>query len=401
MQDHKPVVDQHEAIGHAVRAGYMYAAMADIVRFMDAPGYEGALDDLWRDVVTRKMYLTGGVGTAQYGDEGFGDPYLLPNNSAYCESCAAIAHVLWQHRMNLLKGQAKYADVMELALYNGVLSGISISGDQFFYQNPLASKGGGRRSSWIGLSCCPTNMARILPQVGGLAYARGKGRVYVNLYAAGEASVKMDGGATVKLAQQTDYPWDGRVRLTVTPDQASEFALCLRIPGWARGRPVPGDLYRFGDTKVPPVGLKVNGRAADPSPQDDGYVHLQRRWQAGDVVELDLPMPVHRVHAHEKVQDDQGKVALMRGPIVYCLEAVDQPGVDVFRMALPPEAVLRAEHRAGLLGGVTVLQGKALADGQRPVTLTAVPYYAWANREKGAMTVWVNEAPLKAPPPTQ
>jgi len=266
MQDHKPVVDQHEAVGHAVRAGYMYAAMADIVRFMDAPGYEHALDCLWSDVVGRKMYVTGGIGTAQYGDEGFGDPYLLPNNSAYCESCAAIAHVLWQHRMNLLKGQAKYADVMELALYNGVLSGISISGDQFFYQNPLASKGGGRRSSWIGLSCCPTNLTRIIPQVGGLAYARGKGQIYVNLYLAGEASVKMDDGPAVKLVQQTDYPWNGRVRLSVTPDQASEFALCLRIPGWARGRPVPSDLYRFGDPQVPPVGLKINGQAADPSP---------------------------------------------------------------------------------------------------------------------------------------
>ncbi|MCX5677302.1 MAG: glycoside hydrolase family 127 protein [Planctomycetota bacterium] len=400
MQDHKPVVDQHEAVGHAVRAGYMYAAMADIVRFMDAPDYERALDSLWSDVVGRKMYVTGAVGTSQYGDEGFGDPYLLPNGS-YCESCAAIAHVLWQHRLNLLKGQARYADVMELALYNGVLSGISISGDQFFYQNPLASKGGGRRSSWIGLSCCPTNLARIIPQVGGLAYARGKGQVYVNLYLAGEASVKMDDGVTVKLAQQTDYPWDGRVRLTVTPGQASEFALCLRIPGWALGRPVPSDLYRFGDPKVPPVGLKVNGQAADPSPRDDGYVHLQRRWQAGDAVEMDLPMPVHRVYAHEKVQDDQGKVALMCGPIVYCLEAVDQAGADLFRLVLPREADLRAEHRAGLLGGVTVLQGNALADGQRPVTLTAVPYYAWANREKGAMTVWVGEAPVKVPPPTK
>ena len=285
---------------------------------------------------------------------------------------------------------------MELALYNGVLSGISISGDQFFYQNPLASKGGGPRDSWIGLACCPTNLTRIIPQVGGLAYARGKQKVYVNLYAAGEASIQMDGGVALKLAQQTEYPWDGRVRLTVTPEKATEFALCLRIPGWAMGRPVPSDLYRFANPKVPPVGLKLNGKTANPSPQDDGYVHLQRRWQAGDVVELDLPMPVQRVYAHERVQDDKGKVALMRGPIVYCLEAVDQPGVDLFRLVLPRETDLRAEHRAGLLGGVTVLQGNALADGQRPITLTAVPCYAWANREQGAMTVWVGEAPAKA-----
>jgi len=270
MQDHKPLTRQHEAVGHAVRAGYVYSAMADIARFMDAPAYEQALDHLWRDVVSRKMYLTGGIGTAQYGDEGFGDPYVLPNESAYCESCAAIAHVLWQHRMNLLKGQAKYADVMELALYNGVLSGISISGDAFFYQNPLASKGNRQRRSWIGLACCPTNLTRIIPQVGGLAYARGKRRVYVNLYLAGEAAIAMDDDTTVTLVQQTDYPWDGRVRLTVTPDRPAEFALCLRVPGWALGRPVPSDLYRFADPDVPPVGLKVNGQAADPSPRDDG-----------------------------------------------------------------------------------------------------------------------------------
>jgi DUF1680 family protein len=393
-------VEQHEAVGHAVRAGYLFAAMADIVRFMDAPGYERALDHLWLDVVSRKMYITGAIGTAQYGDEGFGDPYLLPNGSAYCESCAAIAHLLWQHRMNLLKGQVRYADVMELSLYNGTLSGISISGDQFFYQNPLVSKGS-QRSSWIGLACCPANLTRIIPQVGALAYARGKRQAYVNLYVAGEASFKIDAGVTVKLDQQTDYPWDGRVRLTVTPDQASEFALCLRIPGWVLGRPVPSDLYHFANPKVPPVGLKVNGQPVDPSPRDDGYLHLQRRWQAGELVELDLPMPVQRVYAHEKVQDDRGKVALMCGPIAYCLEAVDHPGVDLSRLSLPRETDLRAEHRATLLGGVAVLRGKALADGQRPITLTAVPYYARANREQEAMTVWVGEAPVTMSPSTE
>ena len=392
MQDHKPVVEQLEAVGHAVRAGYMYSAMADVVRFMDAPGYERALDNLWNDVVSRKMYVTGVVGTGQYDDEGFGDAYLLPNGSAYCESCAAIAHVLWQHRMNLLKGQAKYADVMELALYNGVLSGIAIAGDKFFYQNPLASDGSGR-STWIGLSCCPTNLARIIPQLGGLVYVRGKGQVYVNLYAAGEASIKMDNGVALKLSQQTDYPWDGRVRLAVTPDQASEFALYLRVPGWALGRPVPSDLYRFPNSKVSPVGLKVNGQATGASPQEDGYIRLHRRWQAGDVVELELPMPVQRVYAHEKAKDDQGKVALMRGPIVYCLEAVDHPGTDLSRLVLPPAAMLQTEHRPTLLGGVTIVQGKALADGNRPITLTAVPYYAWANRERGPMVVWMSEAP--------
>jgi len=391
MQDHKPLVEQN-AIGHAVRAGYIYSAMADIARFMDAPDYERALDRIWHDVVARKMYITGGIGTAQYGDEGFGDPYLLPNRT-YCESCANIAHVLWQHRMNLLKSQAKYADVMELALYNGAISGISISGDGFFYQNPLESRGG-RRSSWIGLACCPTNLTRIIPQVGGLVYAQGKNRLYVNLFAAGDASVRMDDGVKLKLAQETNYPWDGYVKLTVTPEQTSEFTLCLRIPGWALGRPVPSDLYRFADSKVAAVGLKVNGKTIDVTPEEDGYVHLKRRWQAGDVVELNLPMPIRRVYAHEKVLADKGKVALMRGPIIYCLEAVDHPDVDISRLALPRKAFLRAEHREELLGGVTVLQGKGLDNRQYPVTLTAVPYYSWANREKGAMTVWIDEAPV-------
>ena len=392
MQDHKPVIEQDTAVGHAVRAGYMYSAMADCVRFMEAPGYEQALDQLWSDVVGSKMYLTGNLGTGQYDDEGFGDAYLLPNESAYCESCAAIAHVLWQYRMNLLKGQAKYADVMELALYNGMLAGISLSGERFFYQNPLASGSGGKRSSWIGLSCCPTNLARIFPQIGGLAYAQGKQQIYVNLYAAGEALLKMDDGTKVKLTQQTEYPWDGKVRLTVIPQQAADFTLCLRIPGWALGRPVPSDLYRFADSKVPAVTLKVNGEPHDVVPGADGYVHLQRNWQVGDEVALELPMPVQRVYAHEQVKDDQGKVALMRGPLVYCLEEADQPDVAIPRLVLPQDAALRAEHRADMLGGVTVVTGQALDEGRRPFAFTAVPYYAWANRDKGAMTVWIQKA---------
>jgi DUF1680 family protein len=391
MQDHKPVVDQHEAVGHAVRAGYMYSAMADILRFTDAPGYENALDHLWNDVVGRKMYITGGLGSGQYDDEGFGDAYLLPNESAYNESCAAVAHVFWQHRMNLLKGQSKYADMMELALYNGVLSGISISGDHFFYQNPLASANGGPRDSWIGLSCCPTNLARILPQIGGLVYAQSKKQVLVNLYASGTAKLQMDDGSTLNLTQQTEYPWDGKVRLTVDPPQATDFSLNLRLPGWALGRPVPSDLYRPSDAKVSPVLLTVNGKQTDATPGDDGYVHLQRSWKRGDVVELDLPMPIRRILANEKVEADRGKVALMRGPIVYCMEAADQPDVNLTRLILPRAAEMKAKHRNDLLGGVTVLEGEALDEGGKPVKVTAIPYYAWQNRSKGAMTVWIPE----------
>ena len=388
MQDHKPLVEQG-ATGHAVRAGYVYSAMADIVRFMDASDYDHALDRIWEDVVYRKMYITGSVGTAQYQDEGFGDPYLLPNKT-YCESCAGIAHVLWQYRMALLKGEAKYADVMELALYNGAISGISIEGDAFFYQNPLQSNGG-KRSSWIGLACCPTNLTRFAPQVGGFMYAVGKENIYVNLYAAGTASIKTEKGKTVKIDQETDYPWDGNIKLTVTPDTSSEFALYLRIPGWAQGRPVPSDLYRFENASIKPITLKVNGKTVNATTGSDGYVHLKRKWRKGEVVKLYLPMPVNRVYAHEKIEADKGKVSLMRGPIVYCLEAVDNTGVDFPKLQLPRKSALKASHRPNLLKGVTVLQGQAISDGKK-VNVTAVPYYSWANRKKGAMTVWVNEA---------
>lgn len=409
-QDHKPVVEQFEAVGHAVRAGYMYAAMTDVVRFTEeAPGYENALDHLWEDVVGRKMYITGGLGTQQYGFEGFGDPYVLIHDGAYAETCAAVAHALWQYRMNLLKGDAKYIDVMELALHNGVLAGFSIAGNGYFYENRLV-KNKGQRGPWKGLSCCPTNIARIIPQIGGLAYARGKEQILVNLYLAGEATIKMDSGVTVKLSQETDYPWDGGVQLIVTPDRAARFDLQLRIPGWAQGRPVPSDLYNYGQAKVPPVGLKVNGQATDATPQADGYVHLNREWKAGDVISLDLPMPVQRVYSNEKLMTEYGKggqppvrgrerVTLMRGPIVYCLEEQDHPGEKVADLILTPDAPLKAEFRPEFLGGVTVLTGEALGTTGNRVSLTAVPYYAWANRISNPMTVWINTEPGPGPGP--
>ncbi len=388
MQDHKPLLEQ-DAVGHAVRAGYIYSAMADIALLIDAPEYDRAVRRLARDVAGRHMYLTGGIGTNQYGDEGFGDPYRLPNESAYCESCAAIAHVLWQHRMNLLTGEARHADLMEWTLYNGVLSGISLAGDAFFYQNPLASNTGSRRRSWIGLACCPTNLARIIPQVGGFVYVQQEGRLDVNLYLAGTAALTID-GADCRVEQETAYPWDGRVTLRLAPEQPREFDLCLRVPGWAQGRPVPGDLYQFADAEAPPLELTVNGTAAATAVSEDGYLRLSRRWQAGDVVELNLPMTVRRVYAHPNLVANRGKVALMRGPLVYCLEAADHPETDVLRLALPRDGRLDHEHREALLGGVTVLRGRALTDDGR-AALTAIPYYAWANRRQGPMTVWINE----------
>jgi DUF1680 family protein len=390
MQDHKPVLEETEAVGHAVRAGYMYSAMADLARFSDAPEYAAVLEKLWQDVVGRKLYLTGGLGTAQYGDEGFGDPYLLPNKT-YCESCASIAHVFWQHRMNLLKGETKYADVMELVLYNSALSGMSLGGDGFFYQNPLESRAGAERSEWIGLACCPTNLSRFTPQVSGLVYAHAGHQLFVNLFAAGESTVAMENGRVVKITQETNYPWDGKIRLTIAPQKPSDFDLCVRIPGWALGKPVPGDLYRFADPQATPVILKVNGELMKTEPSKDGYVHLMRSWKAGDLVELDLPMQVRRVLAHEKVEANKGKVALMRGPVVYCLEGVDNKGNNLFKLSLPRSSDLATAHDAKLLGGVTVIRARGLDEYGKPVELTAIPYHAWSNREKEPMTVWINE----------
>jgi hypothetical protein len=390
MQDHKPLLEQTEAVGHAVRATYIYSAMADLARFSDAPEYARAVRTLWNDVVSRKMYLTGGLGTAQYGDEGFGDPYLLPNKT-YCESCACIGNVLWQHRMSLLDADARFADVMELTLYNSAISGLQLAGDAFFYQNPLESRNGAERSPWIGLACCPTNHARFTPQVGGFVYARGNSKLFVNLYAAGEGSIDLGGQGKVSLRQETRYPWDGKVKLTVTPDKPAGFALLLRIPGWAHGHPVPGDLYRFDAPQAPPIALTVNGAPVDPTPGKDGYVSIHRNWQPGDVIELDLPMPVRRVYAHENLAENRGRVALMRGPVVYAFEGIDHPDADLFQVMLPRDAELIATHRSDLLGGLTVLTTTGRNRQGQAVKLTAIPYYAWTNRGKSPMNLWLHE----------
>jgi DUF1680 family protein len=391
QQDHKPILEENEAVGHAVRAGYMYAAMADLARFTEAPDYAKHVRLLWEDVVYRKMYLTGGLGTAQYGDEGFGDPYLLPNKT-YCESCANIANVLWQNRMNLLDGQARYADVMELALYNSAIAGMTLAGDAFFYQNPLESPKGQDRRSWIGLACCPTNHARLTPQISGFVYAKTKGTLYLNLYAAGTASIELGRGTLLKLTQETDYPWDGKVRLHIDPPSPALVDLRLRIPGWAINQPVPGDLYRFATNDPNPVTLTLNGEPLKMSRGEDGYVSINRIWKSGDVLELNLPMPVRRVYSHENLTENRGKVAIMRGPLVYCLEGIDNPGLDLFKVKLPEKSELRAEHHSALLNGVTIINGKCINEQGTPTPFTAIPYFAWANRDKSPMRIWLPQA---------
>jgi len=386
-QDHIPVVEQVEAVGHAVRAGYMYTGMADVAALTGNADYIRAIDRIWENVVGRKLYITGGVG-ARHRGEAFGDDYELPNREAYCETCAAIANVFWNHRMFLLHGAGKYIDVMERSLYNGVLVGVSLDGRSFFYQNPLASDGGYSRKEWFGCACCPSNVVRLFGSLSGYQYAVGAQDVFVNLYIAGTAECRVN-GAAVNLTQTTDYPWDGAVRITIAPEQSAEFALRLRVPGWARNEPAPSDLYRFiGDAGSPPR-LAVNGLEI-AAEMDDGYAVIRRLWQAGDLVELNLPMPIRRVVAHENAEADRGRVALQRGPLVYCVEHPDVPDGNVHGLMLPDDAPLQEAWREDLLGGVQVIRGQMpRASGGGEVEFTAIPYYAWAHRGPGEMAVWL------------
>lgn len=385
MQDHLPVVEQAEAVGHAVRAVYMYTGMADVAALTGDASYIAAIDRLWENVVGRKLYLTGGIG-ARHTGEAFGDDYELPNAEAYAETCAAIANILWNQRMFLLHGDARYIDVLELSLYNGFLSGVSFSGTEFFYTNPLASdgktavnRGSLGRQPWFDCSCCPTNDVRFIASLPGYVYASDADSLYVNLFVAGEGQVEV-GGQSVHLRQETNYPWEGRVRLQVDPAQKSEFALRIRIPGWAKNQPVPSDLYRFAETESAGFVLTVNGESVTPT-LEKGYAVLQRLWRAGDVVELSLPMAVRRVLCHEAVEANRGRVALMRGPLVYCVEGVDNGG-SVSHIGLADDAPLTVEQRPELLNGVTVIRSGAL---------TAIPYYAWSHRGAGEMAVWLRQ----------
>jgi len=387
MQDHEPVVEQSEAVGHAVRAAYMYCGMADVAALTGDAGYVDAIDRIWENVVARKLYLTGGIG-ARHRGEAFGDDYELPNETAYAETCAAIANAMWNLRMFLLHGDAKYVDVLERVIYNGFLSGVSFGGDRFFYVNPLAFDGSFdfnrkslTRQPWFDCSCCPSNVVRFVPSLTGYVYATRGDALYVNLYMANRAAVELNGVA-VRITQETDYPWEGRVRIRVEPRQPAEFTVAVRIPGWARNRPVPSDLYSYLHENAQEPSINVNGELA-PLELDQGYVHLRRRWQTGDLVVLDLPMPVRRVVSHDQVEANRGRVALERGPIVYCVEGVDNDG-SAGDLVLPDDARLQAEHRTDLLEGVTVVQCRV---GER--ILTAIPYYAWAHREAGEMAVWL------------
>ena len=394
-QSRIPPVDQTEAVGHAVRAGYLYSGMADVAALTGDRSYVHAIDTIWDNVVGKKLYLTGGIGSVPR-TEGFGPDYSLPNRTAYCETCAAVANDFWNARLFELHGDARYADVFERTLYNGLLSGVSLDGTKFFYPNVLESDGTDERSPWFGCACCPGNLTRFLPSVPGYVYAQRDRTIYVNLYAGGTADIKLDNGRAIKLTQETRYPWDGAVRITVTPDKESRFAIAVRIPGWARNEPVPGDLYRFSDTNTEPVTLAVNGKPVSLK-IENGHVNLNRSWKDGDTIELNLPMPVRRVVANKNVQADVNRVALQRGPIVFCAEWPDNPGGKVRNLLLPDGQTLTAQFEPTLLNGVETITGRAFsmtkdADGRPMKTeqdFKAIPYFAWANRGKGEMEVWL------------
>jgi len=392
-QDHKPVVEQSAAVGHAVRAGYLYSGMADVAALTSDADYVKALGRIWQDVVSKKLYITGGIG-ARGGGESFGADYELPNAKAYCETCAAIANAMWNHRMSLLHGDAKYIDVLERVIYNGFLSGISLNGNKFFYPNPLASDGKYQRSPWFGCACCPTNIVRFMPSLPGYAYARQADNVYVNLFIAGSAAIRI-GQNTVGLQLRTRYPWDGDVRITVEPEHSGQFTVCVRIPGWAQNSPVPSDLYSYPDKSREKVSLKVNGKPVALNIAR-GYARIRRTWEKGDAIELNLPMPIRRVTAHQKVKNNRGRTAIERGPVVYCFEGADNPK-GVANLILPPDAKLQSEYHGDLLGGIVTITGRGQIrlDGKKDVEeidVVAVPYYAWAHRGKNEMAVWMPES---------
>jgi DUF1680 family protein len=388
QQDHRPVVEQDRAVGHAVRATYMYSGMADVAARIDRAAYRTVLERLFADVVSKRMYVTGGIG-ARSGTESFGDDYELPNLRAYTETCAAIGFEQWASRMFRLTGESRYLDLVELVLYNGALSGVSVSGDRFFYQNPLASDGQAARSAYFDVACCPANLARTLASLPGLMYATSGSTAYVTLYGSSEARVTL-GAADVRITQRTPYPWDGEVELRVEPAATATFTVALRIPGWAQGRLVDGELYRPADTALPAPTAVVNGQAVRIA-VERGFARITREWRSGDVVHLYLPMPVQRLVAHSAVVEARGRVALQRGPLVYAFESADNgSGLDELR--IPRQAEIRPVFRADLLGGVTVLTGAGVdrAGGQsRP--FVAVPYFSWANRGTGEMRVWIGE----------
>jgi DUF1680 family protein len=401
-QDHIPVVDQREALGHAVRAGYLYAAVADIAALTGDKPLLTAIDSLWNNVVSKKLYVQGGAGAVGDGER-YGENYELPNATAYNETCAAIANVYWNQRMFQLHGEAKYIDVLEKILYNGFISGLQLDGKKFFYTNAMEAKGNhihkdfeAERSGWFECSCCPTNMTRLLPSIPGYIYAQHANEFFVNLFVNSNTSITMN-QQEVAFAQQNNYPWDGGLHFSINPKKGNvPFVLKLRIPGWVRDEAIPSDLYFYNTKLHQKVIIKVNGQPYEYA-IDNGYAVINRTWKKNDQVEMELPMDVRKVYASENVKDDIGKVAIQRGPLMYCAEWPDNNG-KVSNVVLPTNSVFSSQFNPSLLNGVTTLSttvnkfevsNNQISTVQKPLVL--IPYYAWANRGKGEMSVWFNE----------
>lgn len=401
-QDHLPVTQQREAIGHAVRAGYLYAAVADVAALTGDSLLLHAVDSIWQNLVSKKLYVQGGAGAVSSGER-YGNNYELPNGTAYNETCAAIANVYWNQRMFQLHGDAKYMDVLEKILYNGLISGVGLDGKSFFYTNAMQVTNSfnhsaleRERAGWFECSCCPTNMTRLLPSVPGYMYAQRGSDVYVNLFINSRASLSIN-TKQVSIEQKNNYPWDGDLQFVITPAKGElNFALKMRIPGWAQQVAIPSDLYRFVPANTAPVQLFVNGTAV-PLSMEKGYAVLQRNWKKGDVVTLKLPMDVQRVAANNKLTENAGKVALQRGPLMYCAEWADNNG-RAANLILPAQASFTSSWAPAMLNGVMLLKSTANAvqiNGSNVQTVTqpfvAIPYYAWANRGKGEMMLWLPE----------
>ena len=391
-QAHKPVLEQDEAVGHAVRATYMYAGMADVAAITGDSSYINAIDKIWENIVSKKLYITGGIG-ARHAGEAFGNNYELPNQSAYNETCAAIGNVYVNYRLFLLHGDAKYFDVLERTLYNGLISGVSLDGGSFFYPNPLASTGGYSRKPWFGCACCPSNISRFIPSLPGYIYAVKDDQIYINLFLSNHAALTVN-GTPVILEQKTNYPWSGDIRIRILEGDIP-FTMNLRIPGWVRNEVLPSDLYRYADEQKPNYTVSVNGNSIEEELQK-GYLQINRKWEKDDLVEIHFDMPPRIVKANDHVIDDLGRIAIERGPIVYCAEWPDND-FNIHNILLNQHPSFQVKEMKDKLCGIHEITTPAqslsyTADGKlttEDVTLTLIPYYAWAHRGEGNMQVWL------------
>lgn len=396
-QDHKPVIQQEEAVGHAVRFAYLYSGITDVAALTGNSAYISTLENVWQNIVQKKLYITGGIGARGMG-EGFGENYELPNMTAYCETCASIAFVYWNYRMFLLTGEAKYMNVLERTLYNSLLAGVSLDGKHFFYDNILESNGQQKRQEWFGCACCPGNVTRFMASIPGYQYAvmesEAENRLYVNLFVTGTAHIELK-HCRLTLSQATDYPWNGRVKLTLKSTSPARTTLYIRLPGWAQNQAVPSNLYSFKNKIQSKILINVNGKPFHYQ-VSKGYAVIPGKSQSGDTIELNIPMPVRRIETHPKVVNNRGKQALQRGPIVYCLEGADHHDGFMFDTMLPEEGEIHSQMEHNLLNGVITLScmGTQLIkkNGQtttKRTMLKAVPYYSWNNRGPGSMLVWI------------